>query len=254
MVFLVLVRRDLIMIRKRLRGLFITGIIQLAVAVILFGKLFPTMGIPAEMIAPLYLGSMCAQMLFLGNTMGFRNVYDIKYHRVIDYHITLPIPKRWLFASSIVYFVIESLIITLPLMTLGIIWLAPQFHMAQPNFIAFALVYLISLIFFGLMFLALSFYYEPNWFMENLWPRRISILLGLSPIFFLWKKVYAFSPKVALSMLISPLTYPVEGLRSTLLGSDNYIAWYLCIPAIIFFSYLATILLTVGVKKRLDPV
>ena len=253
-VFLALLHRDLIMIRKRLKSTLLTGFIQLFTGIMIFGKLFPEMGVPKTLIAPLYLGQMCIQMFFLGNAMGFRMIYDLKYTRFIDYRLTLPLPKRWLFATNIVYFMLETMIITLPLLTLGIIILAPQFDLQHPSWLLFVITYFLILLLYALLFLSISFYYEPDWYMSNIFPRRLTILLGISPLFYLWYQAYSISSMLGLIMLLSPITYAAEGIRSTILGNEKYIAWYFCIPMILVFCGLFTLLLKVGIKKRLDPV
>ncbi len=253
-VFWALVQRDLIMIKKRLSSTLLTGVIQITTSVVLFGRLFPTMGVSDQLIAPLFIGQACFQMFFLGNAMGFRTIYDIKYSRFIDYRLTLPLPKRWLFGATLLYFVIETTIITLPLLLLGTIFLAPQFAGAQPNWLIFIITYFQVLCMYGLMFMSLSYYYTPEWYMNNIFPRRLTLLIGISPVFYTWFKAYAFSPNASLIVLASPLTYAFEGMRVALLGGPNYISPLYCIPMLALFSGVFCALLAYGIKKRLDPV
>lgn len=253
-VFKALVYRDCIMIKKRLRGSLIDSLVQLFIAVVLMGGLLPTMGIPATMIAPLYLGSQVAQIFFLGMSFGLRNLFDLRYARLIDYRLTLPIDKSWLFASYIVYFMLEALIITLPLMTIGIMLLGERFIMIAPNYIASALLYCMSLVFLGTFFLALSFYYDYDWFLQNIWPRRLTFLFGCSPVFFTWFNAKQFAPNLASIMLLSPMTYIAEGLRSGLIGTNDFISIYVCIPMTACFIAAASWFLTKSIIKRLDPV
>ncbi len=252
--YIALVHRDILVIRQRLRGAMIDAGIQLLVQVITFGALFPTMGVPKNLIAPLFVGSIVLQLQFLGMGFGLRTIFDIKYNRFIDYRLTLPLPKRWLFASYITYFCIEAAIISLPLFTFGIILLGTNFEMIAPNWWLFCIIYLLTLCLYGLLFLGMSMYYSFDWFMQNLWPRRLTFLLMLSPLFVVWFKVKQFSPWFARAMLISPLTYATEGLRATLIGGPEYISAYICIPMLFGWIFLFSCFASYGIRKRLDPV
>ena len=244
----------MLVIRQRLAHAATNAAVRLLLDVIEFGGLFPAMGVSYSLIAPLYVGSMTLQLLFQGMSFSLRSIFDVKFTRFIDYHMTLPLPKRWLFASYITYFCMEAAIITIPLFTLGIILLGSSFQTIAPNYLLFAILYLMTLIFNGLLFLGLSFYYQFEWLMQNLWPRRLSLLLMISPVFVVWYKIRVFSPRAASLMLLSPLTYSAEGLRATLIGGPDYISAYYCIIGLAAGIGLALLFLSRGVKKRLDPV
>ncbi len=252
--YFALVRRDLLVVRQQLRSALIDTGVQLFIQVITFGALFPAMGVPDNLIAPLFVGGIAMQLLFFGMGFGIKTLFDVKFNRFIDYRLTLPLPKRWLFAASITYFCIEALIVTLPLFTIGVILLADAFAEMAPHWILFFVTYLLMLCLYGILFLGLSLYYTFDWFMQNLWPRRLTFLLMMSPLFFVWYKAFQFSPWLARLMLLSPLTYTAEGLRATLIGGDNYIRPYFCIPMIVLWIIIFTWLTAKGIKKRLDPV
>ncbi len=253
-VFWALVRRDIVMIKKRWHDIIINGAIRLIIHVLLYGSLFPIMGMDTALIAPLYLGAQTLEIFFLGVGFGQRNVFDIRYNRFIDYRLTLPLSKRWLFASYIAYFSLEALIITAPLMTIGIILLGKKFVFVQPNWIATLTIYVMTLGLYGLLFLGFSLYYQFEWYRKNLWVRRVNVLFVFSPLFFVWQKVHAFSPLYSYIMLLSPLTYPTEGIRAAMIGGPGYIPASICIPITACFIALAILFVTKGVYKRLDPV
>lgn len=252
--YLALVRRNMLVIRQRMMHAVINATVRIMIDVVEFGGLLPAMGVPNELISPLFVGSIALQLIFQGMGFGLRTVFDIKFTRFIDYHITLPLPKRWLFASYVTYFCMESAIITLPLFTIGILLLGDKFQAVAPNYLLFFVIYFMTLIFNGILFLGLSLYYEFSWFMQNLWPRRLTFLLMLSPTFFVWEKAYTFSPYAACAMLVSPLTYSAEGLRATLIGGPLYIPAYICIGGLAVWIAIGIGFTARGIQKRLDPV
>ena len=253
-IYKALVARDFIVIKKRYAKVIIDSMVQLILTVFLFGSFFPLFGVPPHFIAPLFIGSQAINMFFFGMNFGLRNLFDLQHNRFIDYRLTLPLPKRWLFASYITYFICETFALYAPLFTIGILLLGPKFRIVHTSPLFFILISLITLCFYGIFFLALSFHYEYDWFMQNVWPRRLSILFVFSPLSFLWKSAYSFSPKLAVLMLLSPLTYAIEGLRGAIIGTKQFLSPLVCISMLCFFLGLAILFLAQAIKRRLDPV
>lgn len=253
-VYWALVVRNAIVLLQRYKGAVIDASIPLIVEVIVFGSLFPLMGVPLALVGSIYLGAQTMSIFFIIGAFGFRNVFDIQYSRFIDYRITLPLPKRWLFASYITYYVMEAFIVSIPLLTLGIMLLGSTFHPINPHWFLFIVIYLMALCLYSLLFLGLSFHYEFNWYLQNIWPRRLSILLSLSPIFYSWHSVAQFSPVIARIMLLSPLTYVAEGLRTTLIGGPQFLSPLFCISGLTIWIAISTMFLAKSIHKRLDPV
>lgn len=253
-IFLALLRRDLTVMKYKLKDMIIDSLIVVATEVLVLGKLYPLLGMSADFIAPLYIGSSITFILFdLGYSFAMRYTYYTGYEEM-SYQLTLPAPKHWIIAEHIVYFVIESLIVTIPLISIGIFALSDVFGPINGSWILFTLIYLLTLIYFGTFFFASSFWYEKSWFQDNMWPRRLSILLFFSSAFYAWVDVAALSPLLGKILLLNPLTYVVEAMRGALLGQENYLPLFICIPIIvacILFDFWRT---SVGIKKRLDPV
>ena len=109
-IFLALLTRDLKVLKRRLNSLIIDGLILVSVTVLIFGYLLPLLGMPTTLIAPIFLGNSLSFFLAsLGYNFATRMVYDLKFDRFIDYFLTLPLPKKWLFAYFITSFIIELL-------------------------------------------------------------------------------------------------------------------------------------------------
>ncbi len=254
-IFCALITRDLKVIRQRLHNLIIDGLILVCVAVLVFGYLLPLLGMPTALIAPIFLGNSLSFFLAsLGYNFATRMVYDLKFNRFIEYFLTLPLPKRWLFAYFISSFIIETTIITLPLITLGFILLGNNFGPINGNFITFLAIYFLVLLFWALFFLGSSFTYSYQWFKNNIWARRIMPLFIFSPAFFTFKKVAAIIPTFAQCMLLNPLTYTVEGLRVALLGGGDYLPLTTCLIGIIVAIFAMYARLYYGFHQQLDPV
>jgi len=137
-IFLSLLVRDMKVLKKRIHNVVIDGFILVAITVLVFGSLLPLLGMPTILIAPAFLGNSLSFFLAsLGYNYALRMAYDLKFDRFIDYFLILPLPKRWLFAYYLTSFMIEALIVSLPLVTLGIIVLGNNFGPIHGNLLLF---------------------------------------------------------------------------------------------------------------------
>ena len=254
-IFYALVQRDMHVLKKNLRSKMIDASILTITNVIVFGKLFPIIGVPSRFIAPLFLGNGLIMMLIsFGYGFAIRIVYDIKFTRFIDYHMTMPLSKFWLFLSYIVSFVIETLIITIPLIIVGIFLLRDFFATMNGSWIIFFGVYVLCLILTATLFLSASFYYDFDWFRNNLWARRLFPLFLLSTLSITWKDLVALIPRMSLFIKLNPLTLFAESLRASLLGGSEFLPLGFCIVGLVVWIIVFIWAFNVGVTKRLDPV
>lgn len=253
-VFWHIIKKELYILKRSLSDKFIDGAIVVASQVLVFGYLLPLIGMPIEIIAPTFIGTIIQLCFSIGYGLSLRLVFDLEHTRFIDYYLTLPVHKHWVFAVYLTHFVIEVAITTLPLFSLGIIALGKNFVTVAPNLPLFFIVYIASLILMASIFLACSFRYSFKWFFDNLWPRRLSPFFLLSSVLFPWKKVYAISHILGILFLCNPFTYVAESIRSTLIGGPAYISATLCLPMLMLFTGISWLIFKHGVAQRLDPV
>lgn len=253
-IFYALIHRDMKVFGSKFKDAFIDGMCLVGLQVILYGYLFPVMGMKSNLIAPLYTSTIILMLFTIGFSQALRMMFDIQFNRYIDFLIILPLPKPWLFATYIFSFMLETFLTTLPLITIGIMILGKQFPVGQIQWIPFFAFYIFSLLFSAVFFLTLALSFPYQWFMDNVWPRILSPLMCIGAIFFPWIGIYAFSPKIAYLALINPFTYIAEGIRTGLLNGDTYLPFIYCIPAVGFALLIMLIQLTRSIKNRLDPV
>jgi len=254
-VFWALLQRDLFLLKRSLRTKLIDGFFRLIPKVITFGYLFPLLGMPTAFIPSLFIGAGFVFTFFIfGYSFAMPIAYGLPHGHIFNYQLTLPLPKRWLFAEYITYFVIETTLATAPLIIIGIILLGPLFTIVKTEWFLFIITYLLTLILFGLLFLSACFIYEFTWFRDNFLPRRLSPLLNFSTIFFTWSAVKKFSPFVSKLLLLNPTIYATEGLRASLLGGNEHLPLIFSIPALFGWILFYCWQLRRGIYKMLDPV
>jgi hypothetical protein len=256
-IFCALMRRDFKVFRFKCKDLLIDSFILLIIQVLNFGYFYPFLGLPQEYIAPIFIGTGLVEFLFnQGYVFSETIVYMIPRRgtSLMEYHLTLPLPKSWLFASYVVSFVIEKIVTTIPLIVLGVYLLDKSFSMAQGSWIVFGMTYLLSVFFIGMFFLTLAFMYDFDWFRINVWSRRLSFFFNMSAIYLLWHVVYKTAPFFGVLFLFNPFTHVTEALRAALLGGSSYIPLYITIPVIVLATVLCAFILNKKVYTQIDPV
>ena len=253
-VFLVLLHRDLKVLKGRLVSMFFDNIMLLLANVAMFGYLLPLMGMSKTLIGPLFIGYVVMSFFEIGFSLAIKIVHDIKSSRFIDYQLSLPISATWLLAEYVANFAIEAIVVTLPILLLGILLLGDKFVIIKTNWLAFALMYLLVIVFFATLFLYYSFAYSYNWFRTNIWTRRLEPLFLFGTVFVIWKKLYAFSKFLGFIFLFNPVTYAAEGIRATLIGGNGFLPIWICMLGVIIGTVINWFLLVPAMQKRLDLV
>ena len=256
-IFYAMLLRDLLVLRSKIVSLLIDSSVVLVNEILILGLLYPQIGMSVEYIAPLFIGSSVVFILIdLGYSFAMRYTYNVPYtgYAEIQYHLLLPLPKWFVFAEYIVYFVIESLVVSVPLLLIGVFVMPSIRVMVIGSWALFWVFYVMSVFFFGIFFMASSFWYTPEWFKDNMWPRRLNMLLCFSSVFYPWYQVDALMPWLAKLLLLNPLTYVTEGMRAALLGDAQYVSLSICVPVLIGFILFDCWRLKRGVYNSLDPV
>jgi hypothetical protein len=251
-VFWALMCRDLIALKKIALSLFLDNVMLLFTSVTIFGYLLPAMGMNTELIGPLFLGQTIISFVQIAHSIAAVITRDLETSKVNYYQITLPLSQRLLLLRFIIAFVIKSITISIPLLFFGIFLLGNKFVFIKTHILSFALMYILVLIFFATLFLLFSFSHNYEWFRWNLWARRIEPLFLFGSVTVVWKQLYLFSKPLGVLFLFNPLTYAIEGLRTTLIGGDGFLPLWVCIPGICVGIAINWLLLVPAMNKKLD--
>jgi ABC-2 type transport system permease protein len=253
-VFGALLYRDVRFVLSQLPSRLLDGFFVVAVQTLAIGSFLPLLGMSPSLTGPLYIGTMTQIMFSTAFTFAFRFAFDLKTDRFIEYELTLPLPKLWVVGKIIVSFMIQLALIGLPLIFLGTIFLNKVFSLHNAHWGLSITMYFLTLLFYSLLFIYMAFNYSYAWFTDNAWARRLTPLFLTGSAYFTWYKLFAFNKFLAYFLLINPLTYVHEGLRAALLGQENFLPIWICIPALMLFCGAMMMLLNRAVNKRLDPV
>ncbi len=253
-VFLALLRRDMQLIYHNLKDEVLNALLFVIIEVLVVGQWLPMIGLSPELIGPQFIGSFMLILFTRIFQQAFTWTFALRFNRFVDYHCTLPISASWLLAEYAVVGIINAVVITLPIFVFGLMLLPSTVMLNHMNIIGFAITYFLSLIFLCTFFLSFSFWFSFEWFQANVWPRILTPLLSLGANFFVWSRIYTFSPLIAYAFLWNPCTFIAEGMRVTLLPPNDYLPMYVCIPMLTLFAVLGSLSLYFSFYKRLDPV
>lgn len=249
-----LLLRDFIALKQIAPGMFLDNLFLLFSAIAIFGYVLPSMGMRPELIAPLFLGQTIISFVQIAHSIAAILTRDIEKSQLIYYHSSIPLPHSFLLARFTISFVIKSLIITIPLLGVGILLLGEKFIIIKAHPLLFCIVYILSLVYAGTLFLFFSFNHTYEWFRWNLWTRRIEPLFIFGSITVTWKPLYEFSKPLGLIFLCNPLTYAAEGIRTTLIGGNNFLPFWACCLGLCGGITMNWLLLVPAMNKKLDLV
>lgn len=197
-------------------------------------------------------GVISAVGLFELYTMAVDLVSDFEGDRTINYRLTLPMPAWSAIVSKAVYYAIVYLMLTLCMIPVGKICLWYQFDLTQVHYGKLALALIAQSIFYA-CFTLLAASVIPNMHkLGSVWARFIFPMWFLGGFQFSWKALHAAVPLFAYIDLINPVIYITESTRSALQGQVEYLNFWFCLFAIIFFSALSLMLAIRILRKRLD--
>jgi len=139
-IFRALIIRDIYVLRHNIVNKIIDACIRLPIEVLNFGYFFPLLGMPQQLIAPLYLGmGFTLFLLFTGYSFSttIMRLITPGNPTILDYELTLPIPKTLIFGKYILSYMIEASIVNLPLISIGIWILRDNFSAIEGSWITF---------------------------------------------------------------------------------------------------------------------
>ncbi len=249
-----LVQRDVKFILSELKTRIIDGGVIAVMQILVIAYFLPLLGMPSYLIGPLFIGMITQIVFSSGYNIAFKHANDLKHAKFINYQLALPLPKKWLFIQIILSFIIELMMITLPIIVFGSIVLSSTVSFNPSSWILVIFMYLLNLLFYSLLFLHVSFSSAYTWFLDNVWARRLTPLFFFGCGYYTWKGLLGFNKTIAYLFLLNPLTYVHEGLRGALFGEENFIPLLICIVAVSSACAVLGYLLARAINKRLDPV
>ena len=247
-----LLKSDFTVFRQFFIGKLINRLIWYGFILAIFTYIFPMLGM-IKGFGPFMAFSLLAGEGFWRMwSFSFEMVADLEGNRVIDYYLTLPLPS-WLIFLKITLFqtfqAIIFLIFLLPITKL-IIWNITLASFSIPNF---AIIFIITNLFYGLFFIFLTSFCKNMQEVENIGFRVLFPMWFCGASNFPWDIIQkSLSPYLSYIFLVNPLLYVMEGVHAAALGQGDYLNFWVCTGVLTLLTVIFGILGIVQFKKRLD--
>lgn len=247
-----LVWREIIGMRSNFFDMLINACLFASSEALVYGYFMPQFGMPKSIVPLMYMGTIMGSFTSIGVERLFRDAFDLTTNRFIDYQLTLPISRFWLFVAYIISYMIDLTFKTICPMFLGFFIINSIHSFSHVALLPLFAMHFITVLFCSLFFMTLSYAWSSDWLVDHLWPRFLIPLLTFSSSWYPWYNVNIISPFWGSLFLLNPATYIVEGFRVALLGSSQAVPLDYCIIFLGSCCCALSFLLARVVKKRLD--
>ncbi len=252
-VFWLLVRRELLVLSNIWPTVVGSAFVHSSMMALSAGYFMPQMGMNAAMAVPLFLGSFLATGLSLGYACAIDLAYDLQSPRMVLYYYSLPVSFRAVLLGTFCSLMVRMLVVSVPVLIVGLL-LINQWALFSISWPATVAMFLLSTGFSALLFLNLSYGCKLAFLLGNAWPRFLSPLFAFGCVFYTWRPIEQHSWYLSRLILCSPMTYCTEGLRSALLGGNEYLSSSICIMVLIFLNICLLMTLPWFIVSAINPV
>lgn len=256
-IFWQLTRRDFRIFKKILPGRLIDTTILILGNLLIFAYVFPMQQIGGNRFnfgLFIFSGSIFLYSYFDSIAYTTVTVSDIESDQTILHTLSLPIPSALTFIQMVVSWAMRYGLAALIVIPLGKICLLDEFKMSSVNWAKFALIYVVAYMFFGCFFLWLTSVVKKISNLGHLFTRVGNPMFMFGAYFFTWYQADKIAPFFAKIILINPLLYAFEGIRSVIVGPELFLSYWLCIGMLILFSIVMGYDGVRRLKRRLDCV
>jgi len=201
----------------------------------------------------LFIGHILTIMLVVANILNIGLLFDLENNRFIDYQIML-LPPRLVLFERIIFASLFTFLITLPFFPVAKLILGDSFTTNNASWLMTYLILYVGSLCCAAYTLFVVCTIKSSRTLRSFWMRINFSLITFGGLFIPWMVTKKFSSILGYLILLNPLLYITEGLRSAILNDPQYIQAPICIAALLVFSIFFTLLAWHYFKKRVDHI
>jgi ABC-2 type transport system permease protein len=198
----------------------------------------------------LFLGTITTPLLLLAFKAVIELLLDLEGNRFINYQLTI-VPAPLIIIQRIFFASLYTFFLAVPYLPMVKLFLGN--HLATGNALwppFVCLMYASSLCCASYTMLAIILLSVKT--LGSFWIRVNWVLMNLGGFFVPLAVIQKSYPWIQCIAYANPLLYIMEGTRSAILGTNQFISVYWCIPILLLFSVAFTALSCRFFKKRVD--
>lgn len=235
-------------IKDRVINLFIWTSINLT----LVTYIFPSFGIHANFISVTLAGVFSAAGLFEVYPSAFELVSDLEHTHITNFYLILPFPSWMAFVHKIIFYMLNVIFVTLTVIPLGLAITYGHIALANIQLFKLAITMLTSSIFFACITIWLVSRNQKVKKIRNLFMRFIFPAWFLGGFQFTWHTLYSINSWLSYIVLLNPVIYITENMRTSLLGDHTGLPFSLCVIVTYLFTVVFLCHAMRSLKKNLD--
>lgn len=216
--------------------------------------LLPSFGMSSSYGSFLIVANVGLWGLFEINTQLAEFLMEIEEGQGISYFLTLPITTNFIFIKYALGYAYRSWIVSLMVLPVGLCIIPNLNHFSFSFFamLKFLFLHALANIFYGFFCLYTASLSPNASYITTIRSRFIFPLWTFGCTNFSWNMLYKVWPLGAYINLLNPMTYILEGLRSTLLPEFDSLNYWVCVGSTLLFILLFGYLSIKHLKKRLN--
>lgn len=229
MTFVQLFLREGVVLRKEFFSNVVDNLVWPATTALLWGYVLPhvpQLGVSSQYATFIFVGAIVAIWFYTCIEYAFLLANDCEGNRRIDYELCLPIPPRLIILKYGFAFAFHSFVISFPLLFMGKLFLFEQFDMSMFSFTKFLVTCMLGNMVFAFFCLWVAGWASSSFFVHM----RIRFF---DPLFYFgcdmstWLTLATALPFLGYLMLLNPITYGMEAMRSAVLGPAGLLNFWL---------------------------
>lgn len=207
-----------------------------------------------EMGTILFTGNFLIVIVILTYKLSIELLFDLEGDRYIDYQITLFSP-RLLLIERILFSTLFSCVILLPYFPVAKLLLGSLFYTQHANWLQLAAIVFASCLMCSsynhLVACALPDSNKIGFFWRRVNTPLVTILGGF---WIPWFAIKKFSTMLGYMTLANPFIYVTEGIRQSILQSQNFLPFFASLSMLLFFSVVLAGCTLYVFKRRMDHI
>lgn len=250
--FIALTRRDLWAFLMGLKGRIIDTIIIFSTSILLFAYFMPLLGLASNFAVMIF--ASCFVIISFFDCIGFAGltVMDIEGDRTIVHSIGAPMPSSLTLAQIAISWALRIGLINLLGIVLGKLLLWDMLPLSHISWGKFLLSYVSIYLMWGFFSLWLASLVRRLSNIGTIYVRVANPLFMFGAYMFPWATAYKVAPWIGYMLLINPMVYANEAMRSSVVGAEGFLPFGFSIGALWSFTIFFALTSVWRLKNRLD--